>query len=250
MKTIKVNKPRFIYGNILKKEMLENMRDFSYDFMGCLYGDLSDGIVSGFKPVPGEDFKENPRLKISSGIVKHKSDIFLIPEVDKLDCESAIGKKMAIKLILGDKSEDEDWETLEVKIAISEPNVAYEGAEFELGRFSLQSKDELKTDYNTLNDFETINFYNVVNAKYAGYGTESTLSPAITKTFAKSVLSKAKKPTSQLMSKVGLFLNNRTVEKNLLVHFIRSEAGVTQISDTASNEDLFKELKSLEQRLK
>lgn len=59
-------RPSFDNGSILKKNMLEALRDFPYEFMNLEYADYGDGIISGFQV---EAINEN-QFEIMPGICK------------------------------------------------------------------------------------------------------------------------------------------------------------------------------------
>lgn len=69
-------RPSFDNGSILKKNMLEALRDFPYEFMNLEYADYGDGIISGFQV---EAINEN-QFEIMPGICKIGGQIFVMTE--------------------------------------------------------------------------------------------------------------------------------------------------------------------------
>lgn len=65
--------PYFNKDRILKKGMLENMRDYPRDILDVYNENLSDGVVCGLSPTVDEDI-----ITISKGIVKHKGRLYVI----------------------------------------------------------------------------------------------------------------------------------------------------------------------------
>ena len=69
--------PHFKKGNILKKEMLENLRDYPRDFINFYFADYSDGIVSG-----SDLFIEGDQICINQGLIKEHHFFRLLESID------------------------------------------------------------------------------------------------------------------------------------------------------------------------
>lgn len=65
-------RPKFDKGLILKQHMLEALRDNPQDYIGLMYADMGDGIISGLDITVPEDGK----FYISPGIIKINNEIF------------------------------------------------------------------------------------------------------------------------------------------------------------------------------
>ena len=84
--------PNFKKGRILKKEMLESLRDYPRNFIDIRFKDYSDGVVVGAEILIEEDC-----LTITSGIVKHGGRMYMLEN----DCQipyRATGEEILIKI--------------------------------------------------------------------------------------------------------------------------------------------------------
>jgi hypothetical protein len=88
--------PNFHKGRILKKEMLENLRDYPRNFIDIYFKDFSKGIISGVDLVVGEK-----NITVSKGIIKFRSKIYMLEEEIKL-LYCSTNKEVVIKVKFSD----------------------------------------------------------------------------------------------------------------------------------------------------
>jgi len=204
--------PFFNKGRILKREMLENIRDYSRDVLDVYNENLSDGIVCGLMPKVDKDI-----ITFSKGIVKHNLRLYVI------DSPSSISYKeteveVIIKLCFYDELKDNDYETQYINIEI-DPNLNILDNQIEIGRFKLKAGAYLRSDYQDLYDFTTeYNTINIVNVLYSGFN-EPTLSNMILKYFAREVLNT--RTQNQMDITFSMFcLNSNRVEREVIYNYI------------------------------
>jgi len=171
--------PFFKRGNILKKYMLENLRDFPRDMFNIIFEDYSDGILKGCDLTVEED-----QIIIGRGIIKHKSDLYFREDNTAISYQRE-NRELVLKL------EFEQQEQEEYKLQKGVPGLTVEEEldenEMELARFKLRKGARLRADYRKFSDFNTeYNTINIIHAKYAGI-KKPTLHPHIFNMFANIV---------------------------------------------------------------
>ncbi|MDP4180487.1 MAG: DNA and RNA helicase [Bacillota bacterium] len=173
--------PNFGKGRILKKEMLENLRDFPRDFFDIYYKEYSKGIIAGTDIHIGGN-----NITVNKGIVKHCGKIYIhIGEYEFPYYHT--NKDVVIKIKFLEDDTEGDFNVHKTKIFIDD-NIEIGEDELELGRFKLREGAILRSDYKDFYDFSTeFNTVNIINAEYSGIG-KSTLSPSILKYFSRIVL--------------------------------------------------------------
>jgi len=212
--------PYYTPGRVLKRESIENLRDFPRDFLDIAYADYSDGIIRGF------DVTYNARkLYISGGALKHNGRIIVLKETV---CDfTGFGERIRVSLCLGEAKETEDFLAIEAEFKITrnpvgganEPDAS---AGIELARFRLAEGAVLrkKNEYRGITDFVTPdNTLNLVNVEYSGL-YYPTFSPELLKIFAKEILKTSQDSTD--ISFAFICLNSDTVHKDCILQYLNS----------------------------
>lgn len=173
--------PLFEPKRLLKKEMLENLRDFPRNMFGILYQDYSDGILSGC-----ELETEDESLLIKPGIICHKGIPYLLEEPWKVPYE-ATGKLAYLKVRFPDKSVGTGQDEYLSQICLEEDETD-EGCELELARFKLQEGARLRDTYADFFDYNTE--FDTINRIYAPYASpeRSSIYPQIMRTYARTLM--------------------------------------------------------------
>lgn len=73
--------PVFEHGLILKKHMLEAIRDYPIEFVNNLFSDYGDGIILGLKV----NINENNSFEISEGIIKLDGIVYFVKRSEKIE---------------------------------------------------------------------------------------------------------------------------------------------------------------------
>ena len=175
--------PHFNKGSILKKEMLESLRDYPRDFFELRYKNYSDGVVLGMNITVEDEY-----ICIDRGVVKHSGEIYILKKVKKIKYENS-NREIMIKIKIEGVDEKKDFTVSKANIVLDD-NLKLENNEMELGRFKLREGAKLRSEYSDFVDFVIeYNMINIVNVKQS-YEFESTINPVIIKKFAKKILKK------------------------------------------------------------
>jgi hypothetical protein len=206
--------PRFVKGRILKKELLDDLRDYPREIFDLYTRSLSDGIICGLDVTV-----DAPKIVVSAGLVKFKGRIYRIGQNSILPYTStAVESVVALRFL--PESQDGDFTAYPVQ-AMIQNGVMLQDNEMELARYKVKEGARLRTDYMNYFDLTTeFNTLNVVNAPYAGEG-QSTLHPMILKWFARTVI----KNNSENIYDISFAmqcLNHPPVSKELLLRYIMS----------------------------
>lgn len=173
--------PVFEAKRILKKEMLDNLRDFPRNLFGLQYQGYSDGILTGC------DIKGTETgVTILPGILCYKGVPYFLEKPYPVPC-SAEGKLVYVKVHFWDKAVGAGGEEFFSQVMVDEQEPDTE-LELELARFKLQQGARLRSEYVDFYDYETE--FDTVNRIYAPYAApgHSGIWPQIFKSFAKELL--------------------------------------------------------------
>lgn len=173
--------PLFEAKHILRKEMLENIRDYPRDIFQILYQDYSDGILVGCKLKVEDNY-----LVIYPGIIYYKQNPYILKEVYKVFYE-ATGKLQYLKVKFLEEITSVDKKEFLTQIYLDEI-VPKKNCEIELGRFKLQKGARLRDNYIDFSDYNT-EFDTLIKiyTPYASIGN-SIVCPEILKEYAKTLM--------------------------------------------------------------
>lgn len=181
----KNNIPFFKSGNILKKSMLMNIRDYPRNFVEYYFHDYSDGVIAG-----SDIFIEDRFFCINKGIVKHNGIIYFLDEESRIEYFNT-NKEMIVKIKFMEIKKEKDFHCYESQLVL-EDELEIKDSEMEIGRFKLREGARLRSDYNDFMDFETeFNTINIINVPYASID-RPTLHPIIVKNFASYLINLSK----------------------------------------------------------
>lgn len=156
--------PVFETKRVLKKEMLENLRDYPRTLFDIQYQGYSDGILYGC----GLESADT-ELTILPGIILHKGIPYFLEKPYVVSCE-ARGTLTYIKVCFTDRESGEGREEYCGQVCLDgqEPD---DRRELELGRFKLQPGARLRTEYVDFGDFVTeYDTLNRIHVPYAALG--------------------------------------------------------------------------------
>lgn len=173
--------PLFERKRLLKKEMLEIIRDFPRDIFQILYQDYADGILAGceLETIGGS-------LVIHPGIICYNKIPYILKNDWKISYE-ATGRQSYLKLRFSDKTAGIGQEEYLSQVYWDD-RIPDDSNEIELARFKLQPGARLRdsyTDFFDLNtEFDTINR---IYSPFASLGKHS-IDPRILKFFSEALL--------------------------------------------------------------
>ncbi|NEW09797.1 DNA and RNA helicase [Paenibacillus sp. SYP-B3998] len=209
--------PNFTKGRILKRDMLESLRDDPRRFTELSYQAYSDGILAGAEVrITAEN------LIVSSGLVKFGSRIYAL-EQDYSLSYSATGRETVLKIRFREAVAQLDFTLYNTDIVLDD-DISLRGNELELGRFKLKEGAKLRSDYQSFADCATE--YNTWNSIYTAYSAlgQSSLSPALTRYFGAQLLSAGSSNAYDIAFAMQC-LNQGTVNRDLILHYIGSRLG-------------------------
>ncbi|MGG4450234.1 DNA and RNA helicase [Brevibacillus porteri] len=209
--------PNFHKGRILKREMLENLRDYPRHFVDLYFQDYTDGIISGVDVSIGEG-----TLTVGRGIVKHQGRIYLFDREERVPYE-ATGTETVLKIRFHEETSLTDYYVYETSFVLDQ-EIESRQDEKELGRFKLKQGARLRGDYQDLADMATeFNTWNIVHVEHAGRN-EPTLAPFILRYFANEMLKTVTNHPYDLAFAMQC-LNADRVERGLILHYIGNRMG-------------------------
>ena len=173
--------PVFEAKRLLKKEMLENLRDFPRSLFRLQYQNYSDGILAGC------DIKGTQTgLTILPGILCYKGVPYFLDEPYHVPCR-AEGNLVYVKVHFWDKAIGTSGEEFFSQVMVDEQEPDAE-QELELARFKLQPGARLRSEYVDFYDHETeFDTVNRIHVPYAAPGHPG-IWPRILKSFAREML--------------------------------------------------------------
>ena len=210
--------PNFGKGRILKKEMLENLRDYPRNFFEIYFKDHSNGIISGADVCIG-----GSEITIKKGIIKHGDRIYMLEEEFILPYYPT-NKEMLIKIKFLDEAVNGDFNVYTSKIFLDD-NTTVNNDELELGRFKLREGSLLRSDYKDFYDFSTeFNTINIINVEYTGL-KQSTISPDILRYYSKIAL-KHNIDNPYDVTFAMQCINDNLVERDVILYYISNRLGM------------------------
>lgn len=171
--------PKFEEGRILKREMLEELRDYPRSFVEIHYQNYADGIISGANLNVSDS-----KIIVEKGIIKYKGIVYLLKSETEIKYEDSLEETAIIVRFLED--ETQDFKILRGSIELEKCS-NLEGEYLELGRFNLEKGAFLRDSYRDFFDLETgYNTLNIVNVLYS-CSTGDTIHPKITTYFCQEM---------------------------------------------------------------
>lgn len=173
--------PVFEAKKLLKKEMLENLRDFPRNLFHLQYQNYSDGILAGC------DLKGTETgLTILPGILCHRGVPYVLDKPYPISCK-AEGKLVYVKVHFEDKAIGTGGEEFFSQVIMDEREPDAE-QEMELARFKLQPGARLRSEYVDFYDYETE--FDTVNRIHVPYAAPEhpSIWQQIFKSFAKEMM--------------------------------------------------------------
>lgn len=169
--------PNFEEGSILKKSMLEALRDFPKNYIQTIYSQYGEGIIEGLDVVINEN-----SLSISPGVFKFKGEIFI--SADKISTAIKNGNQYVYLCVT--ESEVNSGTNLMFEVKTVERQL---DNGIEICRYA-KSNDGLLKHYQDFSEISnTMNRINVLNTKYSVKNGHS-LSPEIFIFYAQELLKK------------------------------------------------------------
>lgn len=151
--------PIFEHKNLLKKSMLDELRDYPLSLSRRLFAGYGDGILEGC----GLRWEKDV-LYLDPGLLHYQGDIYRMEEPCLLVC-TATDRLTYLKVRFDIVNGERGLRGGKGEILLN--TVPVEDEELELGRFRLQEGARLRTVYENFEDYQTE--YDTVNRIYAPY---------------------------------------------------------------------------------
>lgn len=227
--------PVFESKKLLKKEMLNSLRDFPRDLFDLQYRGYSDGILTGCE-LEGYD----GGLRIMPGILCYQGIPYFLNQPLEIACR-AEGKLVFLKVRFLGKSNSAKQEEYLSQIYIDE-RTPDSNSELELGRFKLQVGARLRTEYVNFFDYATeFDTIDRVNVPYAALGQPSVW-PQLLKCFSKELLSSPKQDSGDF----AFCLSCLQLEKAMPYNAVKAYLNVRLRQDREyTNQQIYSALKDI-----
>lgn len=173
--------PHFQKGRILKREMLENLRDYPRDFLDSYFQDYSNGIITGVDLLVADT-----SIHITRGIVKHNAKLYTLQRSYELPYK-ATEQETILKIQFAEEENNLDFTNFTTTIVLDH-DMHLAPNEIEIARFKLKAGTKLRSEPIDFLDFATeYNTVNYLHCQYAGI-QKSTYHPKVLQYFAKELL--------------------------------------------------------------
>lgn len=172
--------PIFEHKNLLKKSMLDALRDYPLSLSRMYFAGYGDGILEGCSL----SWEQNV-LYLGTGLLHYRGDIYRLEEACPLAC-SASDQLTYLKVRFATMDYERGRCSGIGEILLS--SAPAESGEMELGRFRLQEGARLRTGYENFEDYQTeYDTVNRIHVPYAGPGGAG-LWPQLLRVYAKELL--------------------------------------------------------------
>ncbi|WP_042473920.1 hypothetical protein [Bacillus ndiopicus] len=230
--------PQFQKGRILKREMLESLRDYPREIVDLYFQDYSDGIIAGL-----DITVDGTNLLVSKGIVKYQGHIYMLTTDYTLPYE-ATERETALLLQFAEPEQQLDFTQYSAKLLLAAATAGADNA-LELARFKLKTGAILRSTYTDFSDFATeYNTLIYLHCQYAGW-QKSTYHPIMLKYYARELLKN--RPTNPYDIAFALeCLNQERIEREVVDWYIsnRLELAYQALSNEQAHQYLTRILNS------
>lgn len=173
--------PLFEYAHILRIPMLTELRDYAFEYGRLIHEGYSNGIVGGCAVTATND-----TITLNRGVIRYGEQMYLIVEPITLPYYPT-DVWTVFKLEFKDEARREGYIYRAVEASLCD-NLKLRAEEMEICRFKLKQGARLRIAYidfaDRATEFDTVI---TLHVPYSAYET-SSLSPAITRAFAKEAI--------------------------------------------------------------
>ncbi|MCI9066739.1 MAG: hypothetical protein HFI53_12945 [Lachnospiraceae bacterium] len=224
--------PIFEHKNLLKKSMLDELRDYPLSLSRMYFAGYGDGILEGC----GLSW-ENDVLYLETGLLHYQSDIYRMEEPCPLECPPT-DQLTYLKVRFATMDYERGKRSGMGEILLSA--IPAESGEMELGRFRLQEGARLRTAYENFEDYQTeYDTVNRIHAPYAGAGGAG-MWPQLLKVYAKELLETGTKDVHDVsFAMTVLGADGKVSPECIRWYLLRSG---DEVRETLSNGECYKKL--------
>lgn len=228
----KFESPIFVHKNILKKDMLEELRDYPLMISRMMLADRGDGVLKG----TGMTWEDNV-LKVHSGLILYGGNIYRMEEECALACPYADQLTyVKVRFVTMDFEKNRMGGFGDVYLDDRPP----ENGEIELGRFRLQEGARLRCEYENFEDYQTeFDTVNRIHMPYICPGGTG-LWPELLIEFASELLKIGAKDSYDVSFAMQVLGAKGQTAQELVVFYVEKNTG-KKITD-CSNQSIFEKL--------
>lgn len=232
--------PIFRRGNILDKEVLDNMIETPYEYYSLSYSKYSDGIICGI-----ETYVENETLYITPGVIKYNDFYYKIKEKLKIEIPIEDGDYiLKIKFLPPAEVEKGKYEKYAMEIEFA-GNYKCQSNEMELARIKRREGAEIRNpSIFTGIDKE----YNIVNEIYkpASTASGSSFPSKLLKMYVERIFDeKEMESLDEVFCSMAL---NDYVSRDLLNSYIKRK--IREDCSQADNQKIYEHLRKIYSNMK
>lgn len=224
--------PVFEHKNLLKKSMLDELRDYPLSLSRMYFSTYGDGIMEGC----GLSWDKNV-LYLKAGLIHYDGNIYRMEEPCPLECPAA-GHSVYLKVRFAtmDYERGRRGGVGEILLNESPP----ENGEMELGRFRLQEGARLRTEYESFEDYQTE--YDTVNRIHVPYVQTggAGLWPQLLVVYAQELLETGTADVHDVGFAMTLLGNGGNVSPECVRWYVQRASGMKK--GQMSNEDCYRGL--------
>lgn len=230
------DEPIFQKKQLLRVEMLEQLRDYPRDFFNLHFQGYSDGIVCGCHITWNDG-----QLKIEPGILYHNRKLYFMKEPYLMDC-LVEDKVHYLKVRFLEEEYKEGKVEIGTKIVLNTVKPDF-SSELELCRFRLQGGAKLRSRYRDFEDYATE--YDTINRIYvpfAAYG-QPTIWPELLMQFAKEILENDCDNIYDINFSMNVMANEGKVSGKYIAVYLRTRLNEKVVRE--GNQNFYRGLKDI-----
>lgn len=234
--------PIFKDGNLLTKNMLEELKFFSVHFANASLLGYGDGFLTG-----GNVTGDREVLVLHRSLIKYKDSLLIIPEKVKIPLVNTV-EWQSVKLVLTDLECTSEYEQIRLDFQVDKKLDKNEHT-LEVCRLRMQEGSVLRYDYAGFEDMNTgYDTLNLIHSDWSAYGGKG-IHPEILRRFYKDALRCAgKEPIDQTFLMQITNLQGRSCERELLMFYLNER--LKEIKTERNNVEIYEGLKKVLNEIK
>lgn len=233
--------PLFNRGRIMKKEMLQAIRDQGFDFAQINYQDYADGIITGCKVTVTDE-----HIQVGPGMIKYGQILYLNPEIDTI-AYGPTDQTVVLSYAFLEKEQDADFSQSKAQLVITNAQ-SEQVNQLELGRYKLKPGAKLRTDYVDYEDMSTeYDTLSILHSPFAAI-EQSTLAPEITKRFAQEALPYLKENPWDIAFSLLILNSHQALSRGTIVQYLEKHGHI--LAKEAGNLELYNKLRLVLRHIK
>lgn len=227
--------PIFKDGNLLTKDMLEQLKFFSVHFANSSLIGYGDGFLNG-----GNVTGDREVLVLHRSLIKYKNSLLIIPEEVQIPLTKT-EEWQSVKLVLTDLECTSEYEQIRLDFQV-DTNLNKDEHILEVCRLRMQAGSVLRYDYAGFEDMNTgYDTLNLIYSDWSAYGGKG-IHPEILRRFYKDAVHCAgKEPIDQAFLMQISNLQGRSCERELLMFYLNER--LKEMKTERNNIEIYEGLK-------